>query len=359
MPADRGLSNPGSQGGGQGGLVERIWFGEGLGAWIGRASLAPASALYAAVVGVRGALYDRGVLAVGQPVIPAVSVGNLTVGGTGKTPVSAWVVEALRERGRRPGVLLRDYGEGDEVAVHRVLNPQSTVIAETDRLVGIARLADAGCDVAVLDDGFQHRRVARSVDLVLVSADAWTHTRWHLPAGPWREPFEAIQRATAVIVTRKVATGRAVAAVEAAVARFAPAVPVAVASLVPGELRTLGGVSRPLHTLRNLRVRAVAGVGWPAAFLAQLTAYGAAVDPIIFRDHHRYTAADVSEIRRRAPAGVAVICTLKDAVKLSPLWPREGEPLWYVSQRVEFERGVGAVNAALDAVGRVQLTVGR
>jgi tetraacyldisaccharide 4'-kinase len=108
-----------------------------------------------------------------------------------------------------------------------------------------------------------------------------------------------------------------------------------------------------LSALRNLRVRAVAGVGWPAAFVAQLSAFGAQVDPIIFRDHHRYTAADVTEIRRRAPPGVAVICTLKDAVKLGGLWPREGEPLWYVSQRVEFERGVGAVNAALDAMARV------
>ena len=233
-----------------------------------------------------------------------------------------------------------------------ILRPRS--IAETDRRLGVERLVDAGCNVAVLDDGFQHRRIARAADLVLVSADAWTDARWALPAGPWREPLHAVRRATAVVITRKVANSRMVAAVTAAVARAAPDVPVAVASLVPGELRTLTGAARPLVTMRNLRVRAVAGVGWPTAFFAQLAAFGAQVDPVIFRDHHRYTAADVTEIRRRAPPGVAVICTLKDAVKLGGLWPREGEPLWYVSQRVEFERGVEAVNAALDAVSRVQ-----
>jgi tetraacyldisaccharide 4'-kinase len=345
VPADPGESNR---------LIERIWYDPGLAYRLGRASLGPPSAIFEAVVGLRGALYDRRLLRVGSTAIPAVSVGNITVGGTGKTPLSAWIVETLSTRGRRPGVVLRDYGAGDEVAVHRLLNPQSPVVAATDRLLGVQKLADAGCDVAVLDDGFQHRRVDRVADIVLVSADSWTPERRLLPAGPWRESMRALRRATVVVVTRKAAGARTVSAASTAIARAATGVPVAVATLVPADLRTLGGEVRPLANLRNRRVRAVAGVGWPAAFFAQLEGVGAQIDRVVFPDHHRYTAADVAEIRRRAPPGVAVICTLKDAVKLGGLWPREADPLWYVSQRVEFERGVESVLAALDAVDRVR-----
>jgi tetraacyldisaccharide 4'-kinase len=339
--------------GGQG-LVDHIWYDPGFAARLGRAALAPASAIYGTVVHARAALYDHGLLPVRSTTIPVLSVGNITVGGTGKTPVSAWIVDTLRARGRKPGVVLRDYGAGDEAAVHRVLNPESPVVASSDRPLGVQNLAEAGCDVAVLDDGFQHRRVRRFADIVLVSADAWTPERRLLPAGPWRESMRALRRASVVVITRKAAGAKAVGVVLAALAREAPGVAVAVAALVPGELRTLTGGSRPLSTLRNLRVRAVAGVGWPAAFFAQLEGFGAQIDRVIFPDHHRYTVADVAEIRRRAPPGVAVICTLKDAVKLGGLWPREGDPLWYVSQRVEFERGVETVLPVLDAASVVR-----
>jgi tetraacyldisaccharide 4'-kinase len=334
--------------------VDRIWFDDSRGARATRAALAPLAAAYGAVAAVRRTLYDRRVLPTFEPAIPAVSVGNLTVGGTGKTPIAAWLVATLTDRGQRPGLVLRDYGDGDEAAVHRILNPTVPIISDDDRVAGIAHAAADGCDVAVLDDAFQHRRVRRAADFVLVSADSWPAVRWLLPAGPWREPLSALRRASMVIITRKAAADRDVASVRAAVAAAAPTVSVAVASLVPGSLRTLDGDERPLASLRGVQVRAVAGIGWPPAFFAQLAAAGAAVDAVPYPDHHRYSAADVAKIRRYAASDTIPICTLKDAVKLGGLWPREAEPLWYVSQRVEFDFGVESVLGALDSVRRIR-----
>jgi tetraacyldisaccharide 4'-kinase len=175
-----------------------------------------------------------------------------------------------------------------------------------------------------------------------------------LPAGPWREPLHALRRATMVVITRKSATASAVAAVRAAVSAAAPGADIAVASLVPDSLRTLGGEERPITSLRGRHVRAVAGIGWPPAFFEQLAAAGAEVDALPFPDHHGYSVADVAGIRRYTVPGTLTVCTLKDAVKLGGLWPREAEPLWYVSQRVEFDFGAEPLLAALDAIRRIR-----
>ncbi|MFI5250438.1 MAG: tetraacyldisaccharide 4'-kinase [Gemmatimonadales bacterium] len=336
------------------GAIDRIWFSQSPRARALRAVLAPLAAVYGGIAAVRRGLYDRRLLPTFEPAIPAISVGNLTVGGTGKTPIAAWLAATLADRGQHPGLVLRAYGDGDEAAVHRILNPTVPIITDSDRVAGIAAAAAEGCDVAVLDDAFQHRRVRRALDLVLVSADSWRPFRWLLPAGPWREPVHALRRASMVVITRKSAPAATVAAVQAAVSAAAPGAGVVVASIVPDLLRTLGGDERPITSLGGSHVRAVAGIGWPPAFFEQLAAAGAEVDAVPFPDHHRYSVADVARIRRYTVPGATTVCTLKDAVKLGPLWPREGEPLWYVSQRVEFDFGVESLLAALDAIRRIR-----
>jgi tetraacyldisaccharide 4'-kinase len=310
-----------------------------------RAALAPAGAAFSAGVALRNELYDRGLLAIHDTAIPTISVGNLTVGGTGKTPIASYLAQALRTRGRRPAIVLRGYRGDDEVLVHRALTPESFTIASLDRLGSVAKAAAVGCDVAILDDGFQHRRVARVADIVLVSADAWPGSHALLPAGPWREPLSALKRATLVIVTRKAVDQAAAEAVAAIVGRTTPT---AVAALSFDTLRGPDGETRPVASLRGQRVHAVAAIGDPATFFAQLRAAGADVVTHTFRDHHAYRTADVARLVRAAD-GATVVCTLKDAVKLRPLWPRQREALWYVSQRVTFDRGVEAVQSALDA----------
>jgi tetraacyldisaccharide 4'-kinase len=312
--------------------------------------LLPLAMAYRMVAAARNAMYDRGVLGVQVPALPSVSVGNLTVGGTGKTPIAAWMAGELQAQGARPAIVLRGYAGGDEIEVHRHLNPGIPVIGNPDRVAGVAQAAAEGATIAVLDDAFQHRRIARVQDVVLISADAWTgHTRL-LPAGRWREPLSAVSRATLIIITRKAADDRHVDAVAQAVK--GAAAPVAVARLSLGDLATLdGAATQRLETLSGTVIHAVAGIGDAAAFFAQLGARGATVVPHAFRDHHAFTAADAEGLARAA-GGAPVVCTLKDAVKLTARWPRQAGPLWYVSQRVEFDRGRDAVVASLAAASR-------
>src|SRR6478735_8755780 len=173
-------------------VLERIWFDESLLARSARLVLAPPSWLYASIVRMRGALFDRDLLLhVHGPAIPVLSIGNLSVGGTGKTPLAAWAAERLRAAGAKPAVLLRGYG-GDEPLVHAALNPDIPVIADPDRVAGAHQALAAGADCAILDDGFQHRRIARIADWVLIAAEQPpTHARL-LPAAPWREPTSAL-----------------------------------------------------------------------------------------------------------------------------------------------------------------------
>lgn len=331
-------------------MIERIWFGSSTADRAARTVLAPAERIFAAVSGLRMLLYDAGWLKSDRAVVPTISVGNLTVGGTGKTPISAWIAAWLGEHGAKPAIVLRGYGD-DEPDVHRVLNPAIDVIVDADRVRGAATAASRGADVVVLDDAFQHRRLAKTADIVLISADAWSGEPRLLPAGPWREPIVAVRRADLVIVTRKAASHEAVDAVSEALSSVAPRIPRVSVHLAPGDLRSVVGDERiPIESLRGERIRVVAAVGDPTAFLRQLEAAGAIVVPTIFPDHHAFSASDVRRVLKGSRPADRVICTLKDAVKLAKIWPHEAPRLWYVSQRVIVERGVGGIEQLLTAV---------
>lgn len=330
--------------------LERVWYGESLGARLGRAALWPAEQAFAAAARLRGALYDRGLLAAHAPAVPALSVGNLSVGGTGKTPLAAWAVARLRERGGHPAVVLRGYG-GDEPLVHEMLNPGTPVVSDADRARGTRTAQAAGADCVVLDDAFQHRRLARTADWVLVPAERFARTTHVLPAGPLRESPGALARADVAIVTRKSASP-SVAELAADRIESTTGIGAAIVHLAPSALvDARDGTSRPLDALRNARVFAVAAIGEPEAFFAQVRALGAReVDAVSFRDHHAFGVADVAQLVRSAATADAVVCTLKDAVKLAPLWPAGVVPLWYVSQRAEVERGAQLLDASLALV---------
>jgi tetraacyldisaccharide 4'-kinase len=346
--------------------VTWVWHGRGLASATLRLALAPASALFGAIVSVRNRRFDAG-HGVLPTALPALSVGNLSVGGTGKTPVAAWCVQRLREAGGHPAVVLRGYGD-DEWRVHTLLSPGSPVVTDPDRVRGVATAAVQGADCVVLDDGFQHRRAARTADLVLLSADAWDGRVQLLPAGPWREPLVALRRASVAVITVKTASETQVRAVEAAVLAAAPSVPIAVLDLVPEALHrvpagdssdasTRAGAREeaddarlPLDALSGREVLAVSAIGNPAAFEAALTACGARVTARRFRDHHAFTPAEITALASAVPASGVVVCTLKDAVKLGPLWPRVAPALWYVSQTIVVRSGAAALDAVVQRV---------
>jgi tetraacyldisaccharide 4'-kinase len=338
-------------------VVERIWFGEDLLSRIARAVLAPTELLYRAGVGVRGALYDAGVFATRDAGLPTVSIGNVTVGGTGKTPVAAWIASQLAERGARPAIVLRGYGD-DEPLVHERLNPGIPVVVSADRVSGVSHARAAGATVAVLDDAFQHRRVSRDADIVLVSADRWSASSHLLPAGPLREPLAAIRRATLVLVTRKAATEGRVDAVNEALSAIAPRIPRSTVRLGPAGLVAVASeqplVERPLSELARREVRVLTAIGDPESLVAQLEQLGARVTAEVHPDHHQFKADEIERFIAALPANGLAICTLKDAVKLANRWPREAPTLWYVSQRVSVERGVGGVEHVLDELTRTR-----
>ncbi len=318
-------------------LADRIWYGAGAGAAFGRAALAPLSLAFGAVVRARNALYDAGVFQSAAPTIPVLSVGNLSVGGTGKTPLAAYLALRLKTAGAKPALVMRGVGD-DESRAYAVLAPNVPVIADVDRVRGVQSAAGRGCDVAVLDDAFQHRRVRRDLDIVVLSADR--NAERLLPAGPLREPVASLARAHCAVITRKAVSLDIAQRVSERVRRAFPKLALLQVALKPVALvASESGDERSIESLRGQRVLAIAGIGDPDAFFEQLGAHGGTVQRRTYADHHAYTDGDAASLATSAAGFDLVVCTLKDAVKLGPRWPRQAPSLWYVSQRLDVEEG--------------------
>jgi tetraacyldisaccharide 4'-kinase len=295
-------------------------------------------------------LYDARLLKREHFSLPVLSVGNLSVGGTGKTPVAAWIARQLLDRGAAPAVVLRGYG-ADEVMVHERLNAGMPVIVAPDRVRGIREAIALGVDVVILDDAYQHRRAGRNVDLLLIDADSWTGSARLLPAGPWREPLQAARRASLIIITRKAATAGMVDDARRAISAAAPNVPLAIAHLAPAELRsTATGYALPLHVIEGADLMAIAAIARPDSFFKQLTDLGAVVRPHSFPDHHAFNRREARALADSAMSSDFVVCTLKDAVKLESVWPPQAGSLWYVSQRLKIEEGQSHIDKMLDSL---------
>lgn len=263
-----------------------------------------------------------------------VSVGNLTVGGTGKTPVAAWILDVLEGRGRSPALVSRGYAE-DELLLHRRWHPGVTVVSDPDRIAATTRARDAGAGVAVLDDGFQHRRLARDLDIVLVAAeDPWPGRL--LPRGPYREPPGSLGRADALVVTRRTASPEQAAALAARLEiEYGPFAACAVACLAPDGW---SGIQGGTADAPRGPVLAAAGIARPDDFAEVVRrTLGVDVELVAFPDHHRFDSDDASRLRKRA-GGRTLVVTEKDAVKLAPL-ARELGPARVLELVVRWERG--------------------
>lgn len=316
--------------------LETLWYGDGPAAAVARAALVPLSAAFGAGVALRGALYDRGVLAVRPAPRPVVSVGSLRVGGAGKTPFVLWLVARLREAGYRPCIVLRGYGgeaavspilldaasAGDPAAVARAgdeavllaLRSGVPVAVGADRsaacALAIARLAGTARDpdLFVLDDGFQHRALARDLDVVLVAGSEARERL--LPAGPLREPATALGRADAVVLL-----GDEPGAASVPFGALGVRARVCATALVRSVAEDPGPDPR---ALAGRRVVAVAAIARPGRFVRELERLGAdVVARVLRRDHHLYGEADLAAIESAAAAADLVVTTEKDLVKLA------------------------------------------
>jgi tetraacyldisaccharide 4'-kinase len=329
--------------------------GEARGPWpaLQRLALRLASLPYGLAVRLRNACFTRGWCRSERAPVPVVSVGNLTAGGTGKTPCVEYVADFYRRRDVRVAILSRGYGAAhgpnDEALVLEENLPDVPHLQGPDR-VALTRtaVAELESEVLVLDDGFQHRRLARDLDLVLVDATCpWGHGHL-LPRGLLREPPSGLRRAHAVVLTRcdQVAPPD-LEALKRQVARLAPGLPLVGSVHRPTGLVN-GAAQAPLDLLREAPVAAFCGIGNPESFRRTLEGLGAGVvDFRTYPDHHPYTRADVDALRAWA-AGLPVdfvLTTQKDLVKLrlDRLGPR---PLWALRVRL----GPGAGRDALDGL---------
>ncbi len=330
-------------------LIRWLWTGRGIAARLARLALLPLAGLWRAGMSLRNLAFERGWILCRELPLPAVAVGNLSVGGSGKTPIASWIAGYYSARGLLPGILLSGYAR-DEVLVHRQRVPGSRVIADPDRLAGAERARDEGAQVLVLDDAFQARQVWRDFNIAVVSAESSRAVRWPLPAGPWREGLRALRRADALIITRK----RAGAPIAAELAqRLASLVrgPVGIVHL--GVRRYEGLVSgRPVtpETLQGARVVVASAIADPDAFVAQTKATGAQVQVAAWRDHHEFRDEDLAWLAKAARKADFVVVTQKDAVKLRDRWPASvPEPLVAMLD-LTWEAGEAEFSAALDAI---------
>ncbi len=322
-------------------FARRWWAGEaGLPGYLLSGLLAPASWAYGLLVSMRNGAHERdgGERVQGLRVI---SVGNLAVGGTGKTPFAAWVARFLTERGVSTVIVSRGYGR-DELVLHRQWNPEVPVEADSDHIIAAARARDAGAAVAVLDDGFQHRRLARDLDLVLLAAEDRFPGRL-LPTGPYREPAASLARADVILITRRTAASQRALAILHRARAFAPSRPVGVVRLAPDGWRDLLGeqVAAPWGD-----ALVVAAVARPDDFRENVAVLlGREVALLAFPDHHEYSDGDVRRIVTVA-GGRTVVMTEKDAVKLAPR-ANDLPEARVLTQRIVWESGRDEVETSI------------
>lgn len=336
-----------------------------------RGILAAIAAGYGAAMRVRNAAYDRDILRRRRLSCRILCVGNLTTGGTGKTPTVMLLVRRLRGLGERPVVLLRGYGRsgsavavvadgtrpllpwreaGDEGRLLAEALPGTPVLIGADRVAaGMAAIRDFRPTILVLDDGFQHRRLHRDADLVLLDGTDPFGGGYLLPRGRLREPAAGLGRARAILVTRADrVTDRA--GLRAQIVALAPGCAVGWAVHRPCGLRDLASGSHlPVGSLTDRAVYALSGIGNPAAFEDTLRGAGARVaGASTFADHHPFTRAEceaVAEAARRAGAS-CILTTAKDAIRLADQLPLL-LPVLALEIEIEVVEGARAVGQAL------------
>ncbi|MGZ0172445.1 MAG: tetraacyldisaccharide 4'-kinase [Planctomycetales bacterium] len=282
---------------------------------------------YRCGVAFRNALFDLGIKRSHAAPVPVISVGNLTTGGTGKTPTVAMLVDMLKELGHRPGIISRGYrelseGGNDEARVLEHLCPGTPHVQNRDRVAAAHKVAaNDGCTVIIADDAFQHRRLNRDLDIVLVDAlNPWGHDAL-LPRGLLREPLSGLRRADAVILTRADLIDEASRAEiwNIVKANNETATNVELA-FVPAGLVDKTGIQQPVD---NSAAVAFCGIGNPDGFRRTLASAEIPIRELIaFPDHHHYEHADLQELA--ATAGnldaKSLVTTLKDLVKIEPGW---------------------------------------
>ncbi|MGD9720344.1 MAG: tetraacyldisaccharide 4'-kinase [Pirellulales bacterium] len=328
----------------------------GIAATLARAVLGALEVPYTAVVSARNRRYDTGRAPTERVDVPVVSVGNITLGGTGKTPVVEWLARWFADRGVRVGLVSRGYGAAagrpnDEALELARKLPGVPHVQDADRVRGARRaMAEHRCQLIILDDAFQHRRLARDLDIVLVDALEPFGFGHVFPRGTLREPLSGWHRAHVLMLTRAElldVPSRAELRDEAR--RVAPTACWVEATHAPRALETPAGGTQPLASLAGQPLAAFCGIGNPAGFYHALAGCGyQVVAQREFADHFGYRDTDVQKLAHWADGldVAAVVCTGKDLVKIADRW-RSQSPLLALVSRLEIFTGQAELEAAL------------
>ncbi len=326
--------------------LQAAWYRGAPWLWL----LRPLELLFRGVATLRRWLYRRGVLSSYRAAVPVVVVGNVSVGGTGKTPVVIALVEALQALGLRPGVVSRGYGarpgefprrvradaDADEAGDEPLLIARRTgvpLVIDPDRARAVRELLRGDdVDLVIADDGLQHYALARDFEIAVVDAGRGLGNGWCLPSGPLREPPSRLHSVDRVLYRGGEGVRDTV--------RYQPREWV---NLHSGE-------SRPAAAFGDAGpVSAVAGIGQPAQFFHTLGQLGIDFEPRIFADHHRYREQDFAGL-----GGRPILMTEKDAVKCKGL---AGHDMWYL--RIDASLPQDLAPAVADLVARSQSDAGR
>lgn len=343
-------------------LYRRIVSGEKQG-WAFsalRGVLAIVSFFYGVGVRVRNLCYNVKLYRAYSASVPVISVGNITAGGTGKTPLVIWLCRYLQGQGVMCSILTRGYKTRpgaitDEPALLARACEGATVVVNPDRIAGAKKAAyHHGAKVLVMDDGFQHRRLGRDMDIVIIDATCPFGYGKMIPAGLLREPMSSLSRASAVVITRTdLASESDLQQLEAEIGRYVGGVPVVrtthkLTGMVCNANTTIG-----LDELRDKPVYAFCGIGNPDAFFGSLESSSMKlVGTEVFDDHHTYTSDDMERIVEQAKTGgaEAIVCTQKDWVKSALLLRSEKEKIafGYMAMELDFTSGCDKITSLID-----------
>lgn len=317
------------------GWIHRIWYERSSARWL----LSPLSAFFWLLVSLRRWLYRHSVFKQQTIDVPVIVVGNISAGGTGKTPTTAWLAQRLRDRGLKPGIVSRGYGRahsdgpvqvnvdsdpaiaGDEPILLAV-RAECPVIVDADRVRAARMLAADGVDVVIADDGLQHYRMFRDYEICVIDGARGLGNRWMLPAGPLREPASRLYDVDQVLVNGRLAQPvESLSEVEQNAIKF---------DLVAVEAcRLNGSLIRQLAAFNGSTVHAVAAIGNPARFFELLRREGIEVIEHAYQDHASLTPADLD-----FGDEFDILMTEKDAVKFDKRCP---DRFWYVPVELKMD----------------------
>lgn len=315
--------------------LHRVWY-EGASYY---QMLLPLSGLYWLLITLRRGLYGIGVLGRHRAIVPVIIVGNITAGGTGKTPVTIWLAGELQKRGFKAGIVSRGYGGtksstsmrvdtasdpvvvGDE-PVLLAKRTGCTVVVDSNRARAVQMLVDDGVNVIIADDGLQHYRLERTYEICVIDGARGLGNRFLLPAGPLRETIDRLGEVDQVLINGRRGDNVAdLTTVEQNAIEF---------ELVAREVTRLNGsLTRPIEGFSGTTVHAVAAIGNPARFFDMLRAHGIQVIEHAFQDHARLSMSDL-----RFGDDFEVLMTEKDAVKLDAT---KSDKYWTVPVNLEID----------------------